>query len=82
MASSGPNTNQSQFFITYAPLPHLDGKYTIFAKVIDGADDGGALDAMEKLPVNEKGKPASVGTECRITHVEIHANPIALDARR
>lgn len=82
MASSGPNTNQSQFFITYTSLPHLDGKYTIFAKVIDGAEDGGALDSMEQLPTTEKGKAAVPGTECRVERVEVHANPIAMDARR
>ena len=48
MASAGNHTEGTQWFITFAPAPHLDGRYTIFAKVVDG------MNVVHQLTVGEK----------------------------
>ena len=70
-ASKKPNTNGSQFFITYSSLPQLNGEYVIFGRLIDGFE---TLNAIENVDTDKNYRPIN---EIKINDIVIHANPIA-----
>lgn len=64
MANSGPNTGGSQFFITYAPATHLDGRHAIFGRVIEG------MEIIEAITPRDPQDPAAPDGD-RITTITI-----------
>lgn len=74
MANRGPATNGSQFFVLFAPAPHLDGLNTVFGRVI-GDDAIETLAHIEAAEVDAKNRPRE---PIRVERVTIHANPLAV----
>jgi peptidyl-prolyl cis-trans isomerase A (cyclophilin A) len=64
MANAGPGTNGSQFFITVAPTPWLNGKHTIFGEVVQGAD---VIDVISRLKTGSQDRPVEDVTVDSVT---------------
>ncbi|GAA5913238.1 hypothetical protein JCM6882_000040 [Rhodosporidiobolus microsporus] len=70
MANSGPNTNGSQFFITFRDkCPHLDGKHTVFGRLVGGHT---TLDKLERIPIDATDRPLK---QCVLLDVEVFGDP-------
>lgn len=54
MANRGPGTNGSQFFITFTATPHLNGKHTVFGRIVEGLD---VLDRLTRIQPGYPGTP-------------------------
>ena len=65
--------NRSRFYVTFAAASHLDGKRTVFGRVLAGASRG-TLTNIETAPIDKGGVPRDAIT---VQRVVIHANPIA-----
>ncbi|KAM7541013.1 hypothetical protein Aperf_G00000021067 [Anoplocephala perfoliata] len=69
MANAGPNSNKSQFFITFRPCPQLNRKHTVFGKVVGGLD---TLDKVELVETDKDDRPLE---DVKLISTQVFVNP-------
>jgi cyclophilin family peptidyl-prolyl cis-trans isomerase len=74
MASECPHTNGSQFYVLYRPAPHLDGKHTVFGRLVGGTDTLRAIELVETDRHNAPSRPVT------IVKTQVHEDPFWTDA--
>ena len=79
MAHAGPDTGGSQFFLTFVPTPHLDGRHTVFGQVVEGLEN---LDKIKRRDPRAGGDADKIVTATVVRKRNHEYKPETLPSRR